>query len=283
MNIWEELGYYLQFDFVKYAIVVGVLISLCCAILGVTLVLKRYAMIGDGLSHVAFGAMTIAMVLTIADMYLMLPITILVAIFLIRLTNKGKVKNDSAIAMLSVGALAIGYLIVNLFSTSANISGDVCSTLFGSTSILTLSTLDVWLCVGLTIVVLIYFIFFHNKIFAMTFDESFAKSTGVKTAVYNNIMAVIVGVIIVLAMKLVGSLLISALIVFPALSAIRLFKSYKMVIIFASIVSVINSILGILISMLWGTPVGATIVVINIFVYIICWLVEVIMRNAKRV
>lgn len=283
MNIWEELGYYLQFDFVKYAIVVGVLISLCCAILGVTLVLKRYAMIGDGLSHVAFGAMTIAMVLTIADMYLMLPITILVAIFLIRLTNKGKVKNDSAIAMLSVGALAIGYLIVNLFSTSANISGDVCSTLFGSTSILTLSTLDVWLCVGLTIVVLIYFIFFHNKIFAMTFDESFAKSTGVKTAIYNNIMAVIVGVIIVLAMKLVGSLLISALIVFPALSAIRLFKSYKMVIIFASIVSVINSILGILISMLWGTPVGATIVVINIFVYIICWLVEVIMRNAKRV
>ena len=283
MNIWEELGYYLQFDFVKYAIVVGVLISLCCAILGVTLVLKRYAMIGDGLSHVAFGAMTIAMVLTIADMYLMLPITILVAIFLIRLTNKGKVKNDSAIAMLSVGALAIGYLIVNLFSTSANISGDVCSTLFGSTSILTLSTLDVWLCVGLTIVVLIYFIFFHNKIFAMTFDESFAKSTGVKTAIYNNIMAVIVGVIIVLAMKLVGSLLISALIVFPALSAIRLFKSYKMVIIFASIVSVTNSILGILISMLWGTPVGATIVVINIFVYIICWLVEVIMRNAKRV
>lgn len=283
MNIWEELGYYLQFDFVKYAIVVGVLISLCCAILGVTLVLKRYAMIGDGLSHVAFGAMTIAMVLTIADMYLMLPITILVAIFLIRLTNKGKVKNDSAIAMLSVGALAIGYLIVNLFSTSANISGDVCSTLFGSTSILTLSTLDVWLCVGLTIVVLIYFIFFHNKIFAMTFDESFAKSTGVKTAIYNNIMAVIVGVIIVLAMKLVGSLLISALIVFPALSAIRLFKSYKMVIIFASIVSVINSILGILISMLWGTPVGATIVVINIFVYIICWLVEIIMRNAKRV
>lgn len=283
MNIWEELGYYLQFDFVKYAIVVGVLISLCCAILGVTLVLKRYAMIGDGLSHVAFGAMTIAMVLTIADMYLMLPITILVAIFLIRLTNKGKVKNDSAIAMLSVGALAIGYLIVNLFSTSANISGDVCSTLFGSTSILTLSTLDVWLCVGLTIVVLIYFIFFHNKIFAMTFDESFAKSTGVKTAVYNNIMAVIVGVIIVLAMKLVGSLLISALIVFPALSAIRLFKSYKMVIIFASIVSVINSILGILISMLWGTPVGATIVVINIFVYIICWLVEIIIRNAKRV
>lgn len=283
MNILQELKYYLEFDFVKYALVVGILISLCCAILGVTLVLKRYAMIGDGLSHVAFGAMTIAMVLTIADMYLMLPITIMVAILLIRLTNKGKVKNDSAIAMISVGALAFGYLIVNLFSTSANISGDVCSTLFGSTSILTLSNLDVWMCVGLTIIVLFYFIFFHNKIFAITFDENFAKSTGVKTAIYNNIMAVIIGVVIVLAMKLVGSLLISALIVFPALSAIRLFKSYKMVIIFASIVSVVNSVLGILISMLWGTPVGATIVVFNIFVYFICWLVDIIIHNIKRV
>lgn len=282
MNIWQEIGYYLQFDFVKYALIVGVLISLSCAILGVTLVLKRYAMIGDGLSHVAFGAMTIAMVLTIADMYLMLPITIVVAILLIRLTNKGKVKNDSAIAMLSVGALAFGYLIVNLFSTSSNISGDVCSTLFGATSILTLSPLDVWTCVILTIVVLFYFIFFHNKIFAMTFDENFSKATGTKVAVYNNIMAVIVGVVIVLAMKLVGSLLISALIVFPALSAIRLFKSYKMVIIFSSIISVIGGVLGILISMLWGTPVGATIVVLNIFVYFICFLIEIILKNAKK-
>lgn len=282
MNIWQEIGYYLQFDFVKYALIVGVLISLSCAILGVTLVLKRYAMIGDGLSHVAFGAMTIAMVLTIADMYLMLPITIVVAILLIRFTNKGKVKNDSAIAMLSVGALAFGYLIVNLFSTSSNISGDVCSTLFGATSILTLSPLDVWTCVILTIVVLFYFIFFHNKIFAMTFDEDFSKATGTKVAVYNNIMAVIVGVVIVLAMKLVGSLLISALIVFPALSAIRLFKSYKIVIIFASIISVIGGVLGILISMLWGTPVGATIVVLNIFVYFICFLIEIIFKNAKK-
>lgn len=282
MNIWQEIGYYLQFDFVKYALIVGVLISLSCAILGVTLVLKRYAMIGDGLSHVAFGAMTIAMVLTIADMYLMLPITIVVAILLIRLTNKGKVKNDSAIAMLSVGALAFGYLIVNLFSTSSNISGDVCSTLFGATSILTLSPLDVWTCVILTIVVLFYFIFFHNKIFAMTFDEDFSKATGTKVAVYNSIMAVIVGVVIVLAMKLVGSLLISALIVFPALSAIRLFKSYKMVIIFSSIISVIGGVLGILISMLWGTPVGATIVVLNIFVYFICFLIEIIFKNAKK-
>ena len=282
MNIFEKLGYYLTYDFVIFALIVGVLISLCCGIMGVILVLKRYSMIGDGLSHVAFSATTIAMVVGIADMYLMLPITILIAILLIRMTNKGKVKNDSAIAMLSVGALAFGYLIVNLFSASANISGDVCSTLFGSTSILTLSPLDVWLCVGLTIFVLVYFILFHNRIFAVTFDENFSKATGTKTAYYNNILAVILGIIIVLAMKLVGSLLISALIVFPALSAIRLFKSYKSVIIFASIISVVNSVLGILISMLWGTPVGATIVIIDILVYLFCWCLEIVKNGVKR-
>ena len=282
MNIFEKIGYYLGFDFVINALIVGVLISLCCGILGVFLVLKRYSMIGDGLSHVAFGATSIAMIVGIADIYLMLPITIVVAILLIRMTNRGKVKNDSAIAMLSVGALAIGYLLVNIFSSSANISSDVCSTLFGSTSILTLSSLDVWLSIVLTIFVLAYFILFHNKIFAVTFDESFAKASGTKTSIYNNIMAVIVGIIIVLAMKLVGSLLISALIVFPALSAIRLFKSYKLVIIFASIVSVVNSILGIFISMLWGTPVGATIVAIDIFVYVICWCIEIIKKEIKN-
>ena len=282
MNIFEKLAYFFNYDFVIYALIVGVLISLCCAILGVTLVLKKYSMIGDGLSHVAFGAMTIAMVLTIADVYLMLPITVIVAILLIRLTNSGKVKNDSAIAMLSVGALGIGYLIVSLFSSSANISGDVCSTLFGSTSILTLSTLDVWTCVALTVFVLTFFIVFHNRIFAVTFDENFAKATGVKTAVYNNIIAIIIGITIVLAMKLVGSLLISALIVFPAISAIRLFKSYKLVIIFASIIGVINSVLGILLSMLWGSPVGATIVAIDVVVYFISWFVEIILRETKR-
>ena len=280
--MWEDLKYYLQFDFVKYALIVGGLISLCCAILGVTLVLKRYSMIGDGLSHVAFGAMTIAMVLTIMDMYVMLPVTIIVAILLIRLTDKGKIKNDSAIAMLSVGALAFGYMLVSLFSSSANISGDVCSSLFGLTSILTLSTFEVWFCLGITVFLLIFFVMFHNKIFAVTFDENFSKATGVKAAVYNNIIAIIIGIVIVLAMKLVGSLLISALIVFPALSAIRLFKSYKMVIIFASIIGVVNSLIGILVSILLATPVGATIVIIDILTYLICWLVEIIIRNLKK-
>ena len=283
MTFSEFLTYaFMPDSVVIYPLVAGLLLSVCSALIGTSLVQKRYSMIGDGLSHVAFGATTIAMIVGIADLYLMLPITIVIAIVLIRLTNKGKVKNDSAIAMISVGALAIGYLLVSLFSSSANISGDVCGTLFGSTSILTLSPLDVWLSVGLAIFVLIYFIFFHNRIFAVTFDENFSKATGTKTALYNNILAISVGIIIVLAMKLVGSLLISALIVFPALSAIRLFKSYKMVIIFASIVSVINSVLGILISMLLGTQVGATIVAIDIFVYVMCWCIDIIIKQTKR-
>lgn len=282
MNIFEEIAYYLEYDFVKYALIVGVLISLCCGILGVTLVVKRYAMIGDGLSHVAFGATALAMVLSVADMYLMLPLTIIVSVLLVRLTNKGKVKNDSAIAMLSVGSMAIGYLLVNLFAPTSNITTDVCSALFGSTSILTLSMFDVWLCVGLTIFVLLYFILFHNRIFAINFDENFSKATGTRTTMHSNILALIVGIIIVLAMKLVGSLMISALIVFPALSAIRLFKSYKSVIIFASVISVVNSILGILISMLWGTPVGATIVAIDIFSYFVCWFLEKIIKNTRK-
>ncbi len=281
-NIFSKIAEYLSFDFVRNALIVGTLISLTCAILGVTLVLKKYSMIGDGLSHVAFGALTVAMILTIADMYLMLPITILVAILLIRLANRGKVKSDSAIAMLSVGALGIGYLLVNLFSSSANISGDVCASLFGSTSILTLSTVDVWLCIGLTIFVLAYFVFFHNRIFAVTFDENFATATGTKAGMYSNILAIIIGIVIVLAMKLVGSLLISALIVFPSLCAIRLFKSYKMVIIFASIISVVNSVVGILVSMLISSPVGATIVAVNIMVYFICWCLELSIKGAKR-
>ena len=268
--------------YMKEPLLVGLLLSISASIVGVILVLKRYSMIGDGLSHVAFGATAIAMVLSIADMYLMLPITIIIAILLVRLTNKGKVKNDSAIAMLSVGSMALGYLLISLFSPSSNISTDVCSTLFGSTSILTLSMVDVWLCVALTIFVLLYFILFHHRIFAITFDENFAKATGSKTTMHNNILAVIVGIIIVLAMKLVGSLMISALIVFPALSAIRLFKSYKSVIIFASIISVVNSILGILISMLWDSPVGATIVAIDIVMYFACWIVELITKTAKK-
>ena len=261
----ETLKLYLQYPFVRYALIVGVLIALCSSLLGVTLVLKRFSFIGDGLSHVAFGAMAVAAVLKLSDsMLFVLPATVLCAILLVRTGQNTKIKGDAAIAMISVGALAIGYLLMNLFSTSSNLSGDVCSTLFGSTSILTLTKTEVWLCAVLSVIVVITFILFYNKIFAVTFDEGFAQATGVKAGMYNLLIAVIIAVIIVLAMNLVGSLLISALVIFPALSAMRLFKSFRSVTICSAILSVICALTGILISILAGTPVGSTIVAVDI-------------------
>ena len=261
----ETLKLYLQYPFVRYALIVGVLIALCSSLLGVTLVLKRFSFIGDGLSRVAFGAMAVAAVLKLSDsMLFVLPATVLCAILLLRTGQNTKIKGDAAIAMISVGALAIGYLLMNLFSTSSNLSGDVCSTLFGSTSILTLTKTEVWLCAVLSVIVVITFILFYNKIFAVTFDEGFAQATGVKAGMYNLLIAVIIAVIIVLAMNLVGSLLISALVIFPALSAMRLFKSFRSVTICSAILSVICALMGILISILAGTPVGSTIVAVDI-------------------
>ena len=271
--IFEKLSLYLAYPFVRYALIVGVLIALCSSLLGVTLVLKRFSFIGDGLSHVAFGAMAVAAVLQMTnEMPFVMAITIISAILLLRTGQNKKIKGDAAIAMISVGALAIGYLIMNLFSASSNLSGDVCSTLFGSTSILTLSSVDVWLSVGMSILVLIIFLFFYNKIFAVTFDESFAKAAGTKVGIYNLIIAIVVAVVIVLAMNLVGSLLISALIIFPALSAMRIFKSFRSVTIYAAILSVSCSLVGILVSILAGTPVGSTIVAVQIGAFILSWI-----------
>ena len=269
MKMFETLAYYFQFDFVKYALVAGVLVSLCAALLGVSLVLKRYSMIGDGLSHVAFGAIAVAAVLKIAPMYFTLPVTILAAVILLRMGQNSKIKGDAAIAILSVGALAVGYLLMNVFSTNANISGDVCTTLFGSTSILTLSATDVYTCIALAAVVITAYILFYNRIFAVTFDENFASATGTKSSVYNLSLAILTAVVIVIAMNLVGALLISALIIFPALSAMRVFRSFRSVTICASIISVGCSFAGILISVLADTPVGATIVAADIFIFII--------------
>ena len=264
----EKLSFYLEFPFVRYAIIVGVLVSLCSSLLGVTLVLKRYSYIGDGLSHVAFGALAIASVLKLSNnMFLILPVTIAVAILLLCTGKNTRIKGDAAVAMVSVGALAIGYLLMNIFSTSANISGDVCTTLFGSTSILTLKLEEVYLCIVLSGVVLFSFILFYNKIFSITFDENFARATGVNTTAFNLLIAVIVAVILVLAMNLVGALLVSALVVFPALSAMRVFKSFFSVTIAAATISVICSLIGIVIAILAGTPVGATIVAADIVAF----------------
>ena len=270
--MFETLRMYFQYPFVRYALIVGVLIALCSSLLGVTLVLKRFSFIGDGLSHVAFGAMAIASVLNITNnMLFILPVTVICAILLLRAGQNTRIKGDAAIAMISVGALAIGYLLMNLFSTSPNISGDVCSTLFGSTSILTLTKGEVWLCAILSVVVVAIFILFYNKIFAVTFDENFARATGTIANAYNLLIAVVIAVIIVLAMNLVGSLLISALVIFPALSAMRLFKSFRSVTISAAVLSVLSATAGILISILAGTPVGSTIVAVDIAVFLISY------------
>ena len=268
----EKLMTYLEFPFVRYAFIVGILIALCSSLLGVTLVLKRFSFIGDGLSHVAFGAMAIASVLNLTDqMYLILPVTVVCAVLLLRTGQNTKIKGDAAVAMLSVGALAFGYLIMNIFSTSSNLSGDVCSTLFGSKSILTLRYEDVRLCTILSIAVVIIFILFYNKIFAVTFDENFARAAGTNADRYNLLVAIVTAVIIVLAMNLVGSLLISALVIFPALSAMRVFRNFKMVTIFSAVLSVLCAFLGILISILAGTPVGSTIVAADAAAFLICY------------
>lgn len=266
----DKLILYFSFSFVRYAFIVGVLISLCSSLLGVTLVLKRFSFIGDGLSHVAFGGICIASVLNLSNnMFLVLPLTIICAILLLKTGKNTKIQGDAAIAMISVGSLAIGYLIMNVFSVSTNLSGDVCSTLFGSTSILTLKKTEVWLCSILSVAVIIAFIIFYNKIFAVTFDENFAQAVGTHASIYNLFIAIIIAIIIVLAMNLVGSLLISALVIFPAISAMRVFKSFKSVTVCSAIISVFCSVTGLLIAILGGTPVGSTIVAVDIFIFLI--------------
>ena len=269
----DKLAEYLQYPFVRYALIVGVLIALCSSMLGVPLVLKRFSFIGDGLSHVAFGAMCIATVLKLTnDMLLIMPVTIISAVLILRTGTNTKIKGDAVIAMISVAALAFGYLIMN-FSNTPNLAGDVCTTLFGSTSILTLNKAEVWMCIIMSIVVLTVFVVLYHRIFAVTFDENFSRAIGLDTEKYNLLIAVITAVVIVLAMNLVGSLLISALIIFPALSAMRLFHSYARVTNCAAVLSVICAFSGIILSILAGTPVGSTIVGVNVLAFAVCWLI----------
>lgn len=272
-GVMEQLMNYFEYPFVRYAVIVGVLVSLCSSLLGVTLVLKRFSFIGDGLSHVAFGAMALAAVLKLDDrMPMILIITILAAILLLATGQNGKIKGDAAIAMISVTSLAVGYMLMNVFSASSNVSGDVCTTLFGSTSILTLSKQEVWVCVILSVIVCLVYVLMYNKIFAVTFDEEFARASGTSVRFYNLLIAVVIAIIIVLAMNLVGSLLISALVIFPALSTMRVFKSFKSVTVSSAIFSVVCAISGLLVSILYGTPVGATIVIVDMIGFIIFYI-----------
>lgn len=276
-ELLEKIAFYFQFPYVRYAFIVGVLIALCSSLLGVTLVLKRFSFIGDGLSHVAFGALAVSGVIGLTNnMLVVLPITVVSAVLLLRTGKSTKIRGDAAIAMISVGALAIGYLLMNIFPTSSNLSGDVCSTLFGSTSILSLTSAEVWLCVALSVIVLLIFIVLYNKIFSVTFDETFARATGTNAGAYNLLIAIIIAVIIVLAMNLVGSLLISALVIFPALSAMRVFKSFKSVTVCSACLSVVCASLGILISIVVATPVGSTVVAVDIVAFVIFYIVGLV-------
>lgn len=266
LNPFEFLA---EFEFARNALAVSIMIALCASLFGVTLVLKRFSFIGDGLSHAAFGALALAAVLQVSnELVVVLPITVVMAILLLKAGNNTKIKGDAAVAMVSVGALAIGYLLLNVFSVSGNVAGDVCASLFGATSILTLSETDVVLCMVMSTIVIILFVLFYNRIFAVTFDESFASATGVKTEVYNMVIAVVTAVIIVIAMKLVGSLIVSALIIFPALSAMRIFKSFRGVTVCAAVVSVVCATMGFFGSLVWGLPVGPAIVAVNIICFI---------------
>ena len=273
-GISMAMEYLRIYPFVRYAVIVGVLVSLAASLLGVTLVLKRFSFIGDGLSHVAFGAISIATVMHFTSyVQFTLPATILCAILILRTGRNSKINGDAVIAMLSVASLAVGYMIMNVFGASSNLSGDVCTTLFGSTSILTLSATEVRSTVILAIVVVAIFILFYNKLFAVTFDEDFARASGVHTEAYNMLIATVVAVVIVIAMDLVGSLLISALIIFPALSAMRIFRSFRSVTICSGVLAVISSLIGMLLSIIAGSPVGATIVCTQIVMFAICWAV----------
>jgi zinc transport system permease protein len=281
MTLINTISEYFSYSFVCYAFIAGILAALCSSLLGVTLVLKRYSFIGDGLSHVAFGAIAIATVLSISNnLIIVMPVTIISAILLLKGGQNAKIKGDAALAMISVGSMAAGYLLLNIFSASANISGDVCSTLFGSTSILTLTQSDIVVCVSMSIVVILIFVLFYNRIFAVTFDESFASATGMNASAYNLLIAVTTAVVIVLAMNLVGALLTSALIIFPALSAMRIFNSFRQVIICSAVYAVVTSAIGLLASIMLSTPAGATIVVTELAAFGICCLVGKVSKAA---
>ncbi len=267
----QNFGDYLAMDFVVNALFAGVLVALATALLGVVLVLRRLSYIGDGLSHVAFGAMAIGTAVGLADdLALTVPVTAASAVLLLRSGRGERLRGDAALAILSVTALAFGYLLMNLSPRSPNIAGDVCTTLFGSISIITLSARDVWLCGALSTAVVAFFALFRNRLFEVAFDTDFATACGTRTGFWECAVAVLSAVVIVLAMKLAGTLLVSALLVFPAVSAMRLCKSFRGVIAAAAALSVASALGGILVAIAAGTPVGATIVAVEAVVFAVC-------------
>ena len=262
-----NLGTYFSYRFVRYALAVSVLIALCAALLGVVLILRRFSLIGDGLSHVAFGAATVAATLGILDMSLTLPITVLAAVLILKSNSNRKMMGDAAIAVISAGALAVGYLILDAGGGSANLGGDVCTALFGSSAILSVDSSELLFTLAVTVTLVALMTVFYHKIFSLTFDERFAKATGTRTDAYNLGIAIVTAVVIVIGMKLAGALLMSALIVFPAMSAMRVCKSFKTTLIVSAVIGVTCALFGVLLSILLETPVGATIAAVDVLAF----------------
>lgn len=259
------------------ALIVGVLVSLCAALLGVSLVLKRYSMIGDGLSHVGFGALAVATVMNLAPMTVAIPVVILAAFLLLRLSSNGKIKGDAAIALISTSALAIGVMAVSM---SSGMNVDINSYLFGS--IISVSSGDVVISVILALAVLLMFVFFYTKIFAITFDENFAKATGTNANLYNMLIALLTAVTIVIGMRLMGSMLISSLIIFPALCSMRVFRSFRSVTICSAVISVTTFVIGMFISYIADTPCGASIVCVNIVFFVVFFVIGAVMSRSRK-
>ncbi|MDR2111316.1 MAG: metal ABC transporter permease [Spirochaetaceae bacterium] len=265
-----------SYGFLVRAFTVGLLVSLCAALLGISLVLKRYSMIGDGLSHVGFGALAIATALNTAPLTLSVPVVVAAAFLLLRLSENSKIKGDAAIALISTGALAVGVMVI---SVTTGMNTDVCNYMFGS--ILAMSKNDVRLSVILSAVVLILFVLFYHRIFAVTFDETFARASGTKTGVYNMLIAFLTAVTIVLGMRMMGAMLISSLIIFPALTSMRICKTFRSVTICSALVSVSCFCIGVILSYFYATPTGASVVIINILAFFLFWGIHLFKRSAK--
>lgn len=264
----QTLQEMLSYPFISRAVIVGILVSLCAALLGVSLVLKRFSMIGDGLSHVSFGALSIAMAMNIAPLKLSIPVVVIAAFFLLKLSNNSKIKGDALIALISSSSLAIGVIVI---SRTTGMNADVDGYMFGS--ILAMNDDDVKLSIALSIIVLILFVLFYHQLFNVTFDESFSKAAGINVSSYNMIIAFLTAITIVLGMRMMGAMLISSLIIFPALSSMRIFKSFRLVVISSAVISVICFILGMILSYQYSIPVGASVVVVNLSVLVLCSLV----------
>jgi zinc transport system permease protein len=267
-----------SYAFLARAFVVGLLVSLCAALLGVSLVLKRYSMIGDGLSHVGFGALATAMALNVAPLAVSIPVVVIAAFVLLRISENSKIRGDSAIALISTSALAIGVMVISL---TTGMNTDVFNFMFGS--ILAMSRSDVYLSVALSAVVLVLFVVFYNKIFAVTFDETFARATGVKVGMYNMLVAFLSAITIVLGMRMMGALLISSLIIFPALSSMRVFKRFRTVVVSSAVIAVVCFFLGIVISYRYATPTGASVVSVNILMFLVFCAVNFFISRLKIV